>query len=300
MRAGGERVAADTGDRASSPTDACERCGSALPEPPDLEALAAEVDTLVTDEFKRPVSRTEWAGSPPDGFIQNLLPWWPGVRESRAIWQRGQALWAERVRDVETGLCDRCRGEDSATVALAAPTAHDDAGGEVTRVTSPPASSRTTEGSATAAMPAPEIESRTPAPAPTSSRRAYEDEHESRTIIAPSLSFVLRGPRLVAIEGPVRGHQFGLMRETTTIGRSIACQVPVEDQAVGYQHARIARQRERWLIEEVMGAGETYVNDERLTAPRELRHGDVIRVGSARLRYESEDAGSERAVPPVR
>jgi hypothetical protein len=261
--------------------------------------LAAEVDALVTAEFKRPVSRTEWAGSPPDGFIQNLLPWWPGVRESRAIWQRGQALWAERVRDVETGLCDRCRGEDPATVALAAPAARGDGGGEVTRVTSPPPALGITEESATAAVPRPELESGPATPTPTSARRAYEDEHESRTIIAPALSFATRGPRLVAIEGPVRGHQFGLIRETTTIGRSIACQVPIEDQAVGYQHARIARQRERWVIEEVMGAGETFVNDERATDPRELRHGDVIRIGSARLRYESEDAGSERAVPPV-
>jgi pSer/pThr/pTyr-binding forkhead associated (FHA) protein len=290
-------VAADTGDRASSATDACDRCGSALPEPPDLEALAGEVDALLAAEFKRPVSRTEWAGSPPDGFLHNLLPWWRGVRESRGIWQRGQALWAERVRDVDTGLCERCRGEESATVGLAVPGSR--AGGDdVTRVTSPPPSIGASEESPTAAVPAPEIQSR--APTAATAAPASEDEHESRTIIAPALSFAPRGPRLVRIEGPVRGHQFGLARETTTIGRSIACQVPIEDQEVGYQHARIARQRERWLIEEVMGSGGTYVNDERVTQPRELRHGDVIRVGTARLRYESEDAGSERAVPPVR
>lgn len=300
MRGGGVRVAADTGDQASSRPDVCGRCGGPISDPLDLETLAAEVDAHLTAEYKRPVPRTEWAGPPPDGLLHNLFPWWPGVRESRSVWQRGQALWGERVQGFQVGLCEYCREEGGATALLAPPP--EENAEEPTRQTAPAAGPVRVaeEESATAAFAPSRPVTSAPAPPPREPTPASDDEHEARTIIAPLPAFATRGPRLVALEGPIRGHQFMLGRSTTTIGRSIACQVPIEDDDVGYQHARIVRRRESVTIEAVMGSGETLVNDEQVAAPRELRHGDVIRIGAARLRYEDEAAEDERAVPQVR
>ena len=61
----------------------------------------------------------------------------------------------------------------------------------------------------------------------------------------------------------------------------------VEADVVGYDHARIVRTDESWSVEPIGGAGDTFVNDDLVTAPRTLRSGDVIRVGPARMRFES-------------
>ena len=92
---------------------------------------------------------------------------------------------------------------------------------------------------------------------------------------------------MIVLEGPVHGRQFTLGRSLTTIGRSIGCHVTVESDAVGYDHARVVRDDNGWRIETIGGAGDTYVNDDLVREPRPLQSGDVIRVGPARMRFES-------------
>jgi hypothetical protein len=112
------------------------------------------------------------------------------------------------------------------------------------------------------------------------------DEHEAHTVILSALPNLRTATRLVVLEGPVHGRQFSLGRQLTTIGRSIGCHVTVEDDAVAYDHARVVRLDQEWRIESIGGSGEIYVNDEPIRDRRVLRHGDVIRIGSARLRFE--------------
>jgi len=120
-----------------------------------------------------------------------------------------------------------------------------------------------------------------PVPPPVS------DEHESHTVILSALPSVRTGTRLVVLEGPVRGRQFSLGRVRTTIGRSIGCHVTVEADSVEYDHATIVRAGDGWQIERSRSASELQVNDEPVQGPRALKSGDVIRIGPARLRFES-------------
>jgi len=115
------------------------------------------------------------------------------------------------------------------------------------------------------------------------------DEHESHTVIFSPMSMpsVRTATRLVVLEGPVRGRQFSLGRDRTTIGRSIGCHVTVEADAVSYDHATVVRAGDIWQIELSGTASELYVNDEAVHGSRTLKPGDVIGIGPARLRFES-------------
>ena len=141
--------------------------------------------------------------------------------------------------------------------------------------TAPPEDAHTTAFPSFSTPPTP------PPPAPA------RDEHESHTIMISALPSLRVTTRLVAIEGPVRGRQFSLGRERTTIGRSIGCHVTIEADAVEYDHARIVRSGDSWQIEVAETASALWVNDEPIQNARQLKPGDIIRIGPARLRFES-------------
>jgi hypothetical protein len=299
-------------------TGVCSVCGRPLPAA-DLEAVAASIDQTLSLEVGRMVPRTAWAGRPPDGVIDGLLFWLPAVKARRQIWERGQALWTEQMTAVLSGPCDDCRSESGATsewtpspydrepygqhppadpaplaattflpageAVPAAPASH----GQPHETQEAPAYSG---GDAmTAAIPAYSDYPAAPEPAAdhqTAGMPAGDrDEHESHTVILSSMPSLRTSTRLVVLDGPVRGRQFSLGRERTTIGRSIGCHITVEADAVEYDHATIVRDDNHWRLEQARTGGELTVNDEPVTESRLLASGDVIRIGPARLRFET-------------
>ncbi|MFN8634412.1 MAG: FHA domain-containing protein [Chloroflexota bacterium] len=126
-----------------------------------------------------------------------------------------------------------------------------------------------------------------PIPQAPSGPEQGANEHESHTVILSALPSLRTPTRLVVVDGPVHGRQFSLGRAATTIGRSIGSHVTVESDAVAYDHARIVRSGNDWTLEVAPGAAELYVNEEPVHGSRLLRNRDVIRVGPARLRFES-------------
>jgi hypothetical protein len=85
----------------------CAQCGRPL-SPPDLEAVAVDIDRTLSMESGRLVARSEWAGAAPDGLLEGLMGWLPSVKAKRAAWNRGQALWAEHMTRALSGPCDDC------------------------------------------------------------------------------------------------------------------------------------------------------------------------------------------------
>ncbi len=96
----------------------------------------------------------------------------------------------------------------------------------------------------------------------------------------------MAGERLRVTEGEDRGKLLDV-EGALLIGRL----VPDEDGKLGgdpeisRRHARVVRgPDQRLTIEDLGSANGTFVNDERITAPRTLRAGDLIRVGRTTLR----------------
>lgn len=74
---------------------------------------------------------------------------------------------------------------------------------------------------------------------------------------------------------------------TTTFGRGAECSVTLDDDFVSSRHARVdARDGALW-IEDTGSTNGTFVNGARVTSERQLRAGDVIRIGHTDFRVDA-------------
>jgi len=83
------------------------------------------------------------------------------------------------------------------------------------------------------------------------------------------------------------GREIPLSSETW-IGRSEETTIAVSDSHVSNQHALLhLREDGLWWLEDLGSTNGTYLHESRLTAPRVIRSGDVIRIGRASFRIRS-------------
>ena len=83
------------------------------------------------------------------------------------------------------------------------------------------------------------------------------------------------------------GQVFALGREPLTIGRQPDNTIVLRDSSVSRQHARIEWRPEGPVIVDLGSSHGTYVNERRLSGPRLLQPGHVVRVGNTVLMVES-------------
>jgi hypothetical protein len=82
------------------------------------------------------------------------------------------------------------------------------------------------------------------------------------------------------------GREVILSKPEVTLGRAEGCDVGLfGDSAVERDHARIRREGQEYVLIDMGSAAGTYVNGERVLAPRPLRSGDSIRMGRCLLRF---------------
>ncbi len=124
----------------------------------------------------------------------------------------------------------------------------------------------------------------------------------SRDLRAPQESFVLapqaaahaagrrtRTGKLVVVSSPAlrEGEERRLDSTALTVGRSNQNDLPLDaDEYASAQHARIEPRSDGVWIEDVGSTNGTFVNGDRVTTPRRLQPGDVIRIGETDLRFE--------------
>ncbi len=85
--------------------------------------------------------------------------------------------------------------------------------------------------------------------------------------------------RLIIRTGPNPGVVIDLTKEVSMMGRDVTNDVVVGDAEVSRQHARITRTPAGYVLEDLGSTNGTFVNGERLAAPRVLNAGDLIGVG---------------------
>ncbi len=97
---------------------------------------------------------------------------------------------------------------------------------------------------------------------------------------------ILKEAWLRVEEGFRAGREMILARPKITIGRAESCDLGLfGDPAIERLHATIQRLGNGYVVRDAGSVGGTFVNDERIAAPRVLRSGDVIQVGRAVLRF---------------
>jgi predicted component of type VI protein secretion system len=117
--------------------------------------------------------------------------------------------------------------------------------------------------------------------------RADIEPMEPGTMAMPGLpSGPGGGARLRVDQGSVDDQFIDLGRPLTVIGRRQGSDIVIHDTNVSRMHAQIKRDGGRLLIEDTNSSNGTIVNDERIEGARQLRAGDVIRIGDAVFIFE--------------
>jgi pSer/pThr/pTyr-binding forkhead associated (FHA) protein len=102
-------------------------------------------------------------------------------------------------------------------------------------------------------------------------------------------SQAMKTGRLVVLASPSRevGEEHALDSSALTVGRSTQNDLPIaDDDFASARHARIEPRRDGVWVEDIGSTNGTYVNGARISKPRRLAPGDVIRVGATDLRFE--------------
>ncbi len=116
----------------------------------------------------------------------------------------------------------------------------------------------------------------------TISARPDRAPRSTSTVSAPASL-----PSLVFVSGLHTGQAIALLPTTLTIGREHDNNVEIKDPEVARYHARILRERNDFVVEDLNSSTGTWVNGERKSRAV-LSHGDVIRVGQTELALDFE------------
>ena len=128
--------------------------------------------------------------------------------------------------------------------------------------------------SASAAQDAP---APTPAPVPAAARsRPAPASAPSPQHQAPSPAF----RKLVITSGPKRGTELELGEGPVSIGRAADSDLVIQDDYTSTRHARLLNWGERWMVQDLDSTNGTYVDDQRIGQPTEVRSGSAVRIGT--------------------
>lgn len=97
-----------------------------------------------------------------------------------------------------------------------------------------------------------------------------------------------RGPsRLVVTAGPLSGTTLPLRAAGTLIGRGPECALVLDDDYASTRHARIYEDSDgRWMVEDLRSTNGTFLGATRITEPREVAAGSVLRIGQTTLELQ--------------
>ncbi len=90
-----------------------------------------------------------------------------------------------------------------------------------------------------------------------------------------------KGPtKLTVTAGPLSGTTLPLRPAGTLIGRSPECALVLDDDYASGRHARIFQDDDgTWRVEDLRSTNGTFLGATRLTEPREVAVGSVLRIG---------------------
>jgi len=85
--------------------------------------------------------------------------------------------------------------------------------------------------------------------------------------------------RVVIVDGPDKNRTVPLTGAPVTFGRSHDCTVPLSDEYVSTQHARLMYHDGQWYIEDLGSTNGTYLGSERLTRSVPVGARSRVRLG---------------------
>jgi len=88
-----------------------------------------------------------------------------------------------------------------------------------------------------------------------------------------------------------------LSRDETVIGRHPECHIQIDSNMVSRKHARVFREGNRFLVEDLGSGNGTTVNSVRIASATPLTHDDRIKLGPILIRFIDQAAAQQRGAP---
>ena len=82
--------------------------------------------------------------------------------------------------------------------------------------------------------------------------------------------------KLTIRQGPKPNQVFDLDKDVLSLGREVGNELVIEDPQISRRHARLTRQGNSYLLEDLGSTNGTFVNGSRVTTPVLLANGDLI------------------------
>jgi len=103
--------------------------------------------------------------------------------------------------------------------------------------------------------------------------------------------------RLTVRQGLTPGKVFELARDVIVIGRDLKADVVLNDPEISRNHCRLTVQGNGYQVEDLESTNGTFVNNQKVTAPRLLQPGDLLGLGeNLVLEYGVSDAAAATIV----
>ncbi|HEU4580041.1 MAG TPA: FHA domain-containing protein [Polyangiaceae bacterium] len=96
---------------------------------------------------------------------------------------------------------------------------------------------------------------------------------------------------LMISTGPAAGTVFPVIQRSLLIGRSLAADVRVDEQAISNEHARLEQTDAGFTLLDLGSTNGTYVNGRRLVHAAQLSGGDTIEMGSTTFTFVTRESG---------
>ncbi len=85
------------------------------------------------------------------------------------------------------------------------------------------------------------------------------------------------------------GREHQLRGDITIVGRAVECDIVITSKRVSREHARLVRQGRRVMLEDLNSTNGTFLNQERILEPMELRDGDIVSIGDVKFTFRDPD-----------
>lgn len=104
---------------------------------------------------------------------------------------------------------------------------------------------------------------------------------------------------LIVEDGPGQGESYELQDMVCTVGRTHDNHIVIESQRISRRHAQIKILPNGTVLEDMGSTNGTWVNEQRLSGPHRLVHGDVVRFADyITFRYFIEDTVKTEKLAP--
>ncbi len=116
---------------------------------------------------------------------------------------------------------------------------------------------------------------------------ASKKANRSATVELNSRACEPKTAKLTIMNSWFAGLEIQLKKKRTTLGRSVRCDICLDDSLVSDEHAAIVRSEDGFFIEDLNSRNGLLVNGKAVHNGK-LRSGDTIEIGSYRIKFTCE------------